>query len=83
MAGTHRQYQSSVYHRFVPRNVAGWIEHHVPSELRDLTGSKASFGGKQDDQAIAEGMAGAAGKQEEVVDVTKREYFCLLASHIE
>ena len=38
------------------------IEHHVPGQLRDLTGAQARLGGEQDDQPIAEGVPGAAGK---------------------
>jgi hypothetical protein len=42
---------------------------------------QASPGGQQDDHSIAEGMPGATSKGKEVVDVAKREYFCLFASH--
>ena len=62
-------------------NVAGWIEDHVPGQVGDLTGPQAGLGGQQDDHAVAEGMPGAAGKNQEVVDVANREYFCLFASH--
>ena len=64
-------------------DVASWIEHHVPGQVGDLTGPQASLGGQQDDHTVTEGMPGAAGKNKEVVDVAKREYFCLLASHRE
>ena len=56
-------------------DVAGWIEHHVPGQLGDLTGPQARLGGEQDDHPIAEGMPGAAGKNQEVVDVAKRRVF--------
>jgi hypothetical protein len=62
-------------------NVAGWIEHHVRGRVGDLTGAQASLGGQQDDNSITNGMPGAAGKNQEVVDVAKRKYFCLFASH--
>ena len=64
-------------------NVAGWIEHHVPGQVGDLTGAQASLGGQQDDHTVTKGMSGAAGKNKEVVDVAKGEYFCLLARHRE
>ena len=51
--------------------------------LGDLNGPQASLGGQQDDHTVAEGMPGAVGKDKEVVDVAKREYFCLLARHRE
>ena len=62
-------------------DVAGWIEHHVPGQVGDLTGPQASLGGQQDDHTVTEGMSGAAGKNKEVVDVAKRKYFCLFAWH--
>ena len=62
-------------------DVAGWIDHHVPGQVGDLNGPQASLGGQQDDHTVTEGMPGAAGKNKEVVDVAKRKYFCLLASH--
>ena len=64
-------------------DVAGRIEHHVPGQVGDLTGPQASLGGQQHDDAVAERVPGAAGKHEEVVDVTNRKYFCLFASHSE
>jgi hypothetical protein len=54
----------------------------MPSQLGDLTGTQASLGGEQDDQPIAEGVPGATGKNQEIVDIANGEYFCLLASHI-
>ena len=48
---------------------ACWIEHHVPGQLRDLTGPQARLGGEQDDHPIAKGMPGAAGENQEVADV--------------
>ena len=63
-------------------NVAGWIEHHVPGQVGNLTGPQARLGGQQDDHAVTERMSGATGKNQEVADVAKRKYFCLLASHV-
>jgi hypothetical protein len=63
-------------------DVAGWIEHHVPGQVGDFTGAQTSLGGQQDDHTVTKGMPGAVGKDQEVVDVAKREYFCLLAWHI-
>ena len=64
-------------------DVAGRIEHHVPGQLGDLTGPQASLGGKQHDHSVTERVPGAAGKNQEVVDVANGKYFCLLAWHIE
>jgi len=61
-------------------DVTGWTDHHVPGQVGDLSGAQASLGGQQDDHAVTEGMTGAARKNQEVVDVAKREYFCLFAS---
>ena len=41
-------------------DVAGWIDHHVPGQVGDLTGPQASLGGQQDDHTVTEGMSGAA-----------------------
>ena len=60
-------------------DAAGRIEDHVPGQVGDLTGPQASLGGQQHDHAVTEGVPGAAGKNQEVVDVTTGEYFCLLA----
>ena len=62
-------------------DVAGRIEDHVPGQVGDLTGPQASLGGQQDDHTVTERMPGAAGKNQEVVDVANGEYFCLFASH--
>ena len=62
-------------------DVAGRIEDHVPGQVGDLTSPQASLGGQQDDHTVAERVPGAAGKNQEVVDVANREYFCLFASH--
>ena len=64
-------------------DLAGWIEHHVPGQVGDLTGPEARLGGKQHDDTVTERVPGAAGKNQEVVDVTNGEYLCLLASHIQ
>jgi hypothetical protein len=45
------------------------IEDHVPGQVGDLNGPQASLGGQQDDHTVAEGMAGATGKDKEVVNV--------------
>ena len=47
----------------------------------NLNGPQASLGGQQDDHPVTEVMAGTASKNDEVVDVAKREYFCLFAWH--
>ena len=83
--GVHRdQPAAAVLGRSIAQlDHAGWINHHVPGQLGDLNRAEARLGGQQDDDTVAEGMPGAAGKDKEVVDVAKREYFCLLASHRE
>jgi hypothetical protein len=87
--GVHRdQSSAAVLGGDIPQlnhrtDVAGWIEHHVPGQLGDLTGTEASLGGQQDDHTVTEGMPGATGKNQEVVDVAKGKYFCLPAWHIE
>ena len=59
------------------------IKHHVPRQVGDLTGPQASLGGKQNDHTVAKGMPGAGSKNQEVVDITSGEYFCLLTWHSE
>jgi hypothetical protein len=61
----------------------GWTDHHVPGQVGDLTRAQARLGGQQDDHTVAEGMSGTTGKYKEIVDVAKREYFCLFARHRE
>ena len=56
-------------------DVAGRIEDHVPGQVGDLTGPQASLGGQQHDHTVAEGMSGAAGKNQEVVDVANERVF--------
>src|SRR5580704_3372715 len=63
-------------------DVAGWIEHHVPGQLGNLTGSQASLGGKQHDYTVTVRAPGAGSKNQEVVEVANGKYFCLLAWHI-
>ena len=62
-------------------DITDWIEHHVPGQVGDLTSPQPSLGGQQHDHAVAEVVPGATRKDEEVVDVSTRKYFCLLASH--
>ena len=50
---------------------------------RSPIGRAHSLGGQQDDHAVTERMSGAVGKDKEIVDVARREHFCLLASHRE
>jgi len=64
-------------------DITGRIKHHVPRQVGDLTGPQASLGGKQNDHTVAKGMPGAGSKNQEVVDITSGEYFCLLTWHSE
>ena len=85
--GVHRdQSSAAVLGRSIAQldyraDITGRIKHHVPGQFGNLTGPQASLGGKQDDHAIAEGMPGAGNKNQEVIDVAKGEYFCLLTWH--
>jgi len=85
--GVHRdQSAAAVLGRVIAQldhrtNVACRIDHHVPGQIGDLTGTQARLDGQQDDHTVTEGMSGAACKNQEVADVANREYFCLFASH--
>ena len=48
------------------------IENHLPSEVRNLSGSQASFHGEQNDHAVSKRIPSRFGKQEKVVDLASR-----------
>jgi hypothetical protein len=62
-------------------DVAGWIEYHVPRQVCDLACAQAGFRRQQDNYSIADRMAGASGKNQEIVDLGDGQYFRLLAKH--
>ena len=45
------------------------VEHHVPSQVRDLSRTKTCLYGKQDDDTVADWVAGRFGEEEQIVDV--------------
>ena len=50
-------------------DLAAGIENHVPRQVRNLARAQARLGRQQHDHAIAQRIAGATGKQEEIVDI--------------
>lgn len=45
------------------------IENHLPREVRNLSGSKASFHREQDDHAVSKRIPSRFGKQKKIVDL--------------
>ena len=54
----------------------------VPRQVCDLACAQAGFCRQQDNHSVADRMAGAIGKNQEVVDTADGKYFCLLTGHI-
>ena len=52
-------------------------EHHVPGEAGDLARPQAGLYGQQDDHAIARRVAGAAGKDQQIIEIGRGQQFCL------
>ena len=59
----------------------GRIEHHVPGQVGDLARPQAGLGRQQHDHAIAQRIAGAAGKDQQIVEIGCGQKFCLFAWH--
>ncbi len=57
------------------------VDHHVPRQVRDLAGPQPCLGRQQHDDAVAEGVAGGRGVDEEVLQVVFRQCFRLLPRH--
>ena len=47
----------------------GRIERHVPGQVRNLARPQAGLGRQQHDHAIAQRVAGAAGKDQQIVEI--------------
>ena len=45
------------------------IEHHIPGQVCDLSGSKTCLHGEQDDDTVAGWVTGRFGEQEQIVDM--------------
>jgi hypothetical protein len=45
------------------------VENHIPSQVRDLSSSKTCLHGEQDDDAVADWLAGRLGEHEQIVDM--------------
>ena len=50
-------------------DLAGRTEHHVPGQTGDLARPQPGLGRQQHDHAIAQRIAGATGKDEEIIDI--------------
>ena len=48
---------------------AARVEYHIPGQVCDLSRSKTCLHGEQDDDTVADWVAGRFGEQEEIVDV--------------
>ena len=59
----------------------GRIEHHVPGQVGDLARAQAGLGRQQHDHAVAQRVSGAAGKDQQIVEIGCRQKFCLFAWH--
>ena len=59
----------------------GRIEHHVPGQVGDLARAQARLGRQQHDHAIAQRVSGAAGKDQQIVEIGRGQKFCLFAWH--
>ena len=70
-------------------DIAGWIKHHVPGQMGDLTGPQTSLGGQQHDQTIARSdgvcnqrrLGGLRRRQWRVFLLACRTYFATDRSH--
>ena len=45
------------------------VENHIPGQVRDLSSSKTGLHGEQDDDTVADWVAGRFGEKEQIVDV--------------
>jgi len=63
-------------------DLASRVDHHVPRQACDLASAQAGFRRQQDNYSIADRMAGASGKNQEIVDLGDGQYFRLLAWHV-
>ena len=50
-------------------NTTVWVGHHVPSQVRNLTGPHAGLGRQQHDHAVAQGVSKATGVHQEIINV--------------
>ena len=57
------------------------VEHHFPSQVCDLGRSKTCLHGEQDDDTVADWVAGRFGEQEQIVDMISCQNLCLFARH--
>ena len=63
-------------------DLAGRIEHHVPSQAGDLAGTQSGLNRQQHHQLVAEWISGGGGKEQEVVYLLIVKYLGLLAGHL-
>jgi hypothetical protein len=57
------------------------IDHHVPSQVCDLSGAQACLGGEQDHDRVLQRVSRAAGEDNQVTNIVGGKYFRLLAGH--
>ena len=50
-------------------DLAGWTDHHVPGQVRNLTGPQPGLGRQQHDHAVAQGIADATGVHQEISNI--------------
>jgi hypothetical protein len=62
------------------RDLAGWVNHHLPSQVGDFGGSQASFHRQQHNHSIANGMSSVC-EEQQVFDVSWPKDFCALTDH--
>jgi hypothetical protein len=63
------------------RDLTGWIDHHVPSQVGDFGSTQASLQRQQHNHLVADRVSGLLSDEQQVFDVTLSENFCALANH--
>ena len=64
------------------RNLAAWVENHIPAQVGDFAGAQASLHRQEHDRTIAEWVSRRAGVGEELGQLAVVENFRLLACHL-